>query len=438
MKVHTIDMKRYIFLFIAIVIPLFGVNAQVWLPGPPLPTPRDGMASVVIDSIMYLTGGNRYHDETVTTTDSVLALNLHTMQWMDSPPPLLIPRSHSAIAIHKLPGNPDSTIVYVIGGMNENGFVQEVEYWSPGQHFWLLSNPMPDLALEGSRAVLYNGEILVTGGRDTSAVHPYDSITRLVLAQEGTPVRTEEFGLLLPEPASHHSISIMSGKLYFMGGFDIGPRDAIYCYDDGWNYTGELDTPRGGMASTLLEDFVFLQGGVVPDPGDESESGLLIDSMGETLIFPNDLEYGRAYHSIGTYELSDTLTRIVVVGGSFSYDNNRVMVNEVWYIDVTDYYVATETLPPLPQPFHATAYPNPANGMVRISVDVSGSNDLNVTLYNLLGRQVTSWQIDHSSSPTVTLFWDGTINGTPAPAGSYFLRVLYGAEEQTLKIVRLP
>ena len=83
------------------------------------------------------------------------------------------------------------------------------------------------------------------------------------------------------------------------------------------------------------------------------------------------------------------------------------------------------------------AYPNPFNGSVSITLSGANSDDLGLTIYDMLGREVKSAQFNSDGSNRTTYTWDGMDNhGQAMPSGVYFVK-LNDAVPKTLKKITL-
>jgi flagellar hook assembly protein FlgD len=69
-------------------------------------------------------------------------------------------------------------------------------------------------------------------------------------------------------------------------------------------------------------------------------------------------------------------------------------------------------------------YPNPFNPVTRFTVDLPRATEVEVAVYDLLGRKITSLMNGNQAAGTYNLEWDARdANGVVVPTGMYFLRV---------------
>ncbi len=75
-------------------------------------------------------------------------------------------------------------------------------------------------------------------------------------------------------------------------------------------------------------------------------------------------------------------------------------------------------------------YPNPFNPTTRFSVDVPRTTQIEVSVYDLLGRKITTLWNGEQTAGYHTMEWDGrNSEGFTAPTGMYFIRMTAPAEQ---------
>ncbi|HBC45544.1 MAG TPA: hypothetical protein DCZ43_00715 [candidate division Zixibacteria bacterium] len=88
----------------------------------------------------------------------------------------------------------------------------------------------------------------------------------------------------------------------------------------------------------------------------------------------------------------------------------------------------------LPDKMSLTAYPNPFNAQVNLTVS-GGGNDGNIGIYDITGRQIRS--LDYLAS-SASVIWDGKSDlGTPVASGVYFARIISGEKTAGVKLTLL-
>ncbi|KAA3605835.1 MAG: T9SS C-terminal target domain-containing protein [Calditrichaeota bacterium] len=83
-------------------------------------------------------------------------------------------------------------------------------------------------------------------------------------------------------------------------------------------------------------------------------------------------------------------------------------------------------------------YPNPFNPETVINYKLPTDIKAKLTIFNLLGKEVKSWQLDKGSSNYRKVFWDGTNSfNKPVSSGVYLYRLQVGNESLTRKMMLL-
>jgi hypothetical protein len=84
------------------------------------------------------------------------------------------------------------------------------------------------------------------------------------------------------------------------------------------------------------------------------------------------------------------------------------------------------------------AYPNPFNPVTTIRYDIPEDGFVNITIYDLVGRQVKALLNSSQTAGHRSIQWNATNNaGQQVPAGVYLYRIEAGEFRQTKKMVLL-
>ncbi|MEC7841470.1 MAG: glycosyl hydrolase family 18 protein [Candidatus Latescibacterota bacterium] len=74
----------------------------------------------------------------------------------------------------------------------------------------------------------------------------------------------------------------------------------------------------------------------------------------------------------------------------------------------------------------APGYPNPFNGGAHLRAHLPGAGELELTIYDVLGRHVRRWRQDQAAAGPASWFWDGTdAAGRAVASGVYAYRLRY-------------
>ena len=83
-------------------------------------------------------------------------------------------------------------------------------------------------------------------------------------------------------------------------------------------------------------------------------------------------------------------------------------------------------------------YPNPFNPVTRLRYDLPEQATENITIYDMLGRQVKTLINEYQDPGYRSIIWDATNDyGKPVSAGMYLYQIHAGEYLQTKKMVLL-
>lgn len=81
------------------------------------------------------------------------------------------------------------------------------------------------------------------------------------------------------------------------------------------------------------------------------------------------------------------------------------------------------------------AYPNPFNPMTTIHYGIPDARDVSIMIYDIKGRKVATLFHNEQEAGWYEITWNGLLtNGSLAPAGMYFYKIIAGDEIKTSKI----
>ena len=81
-------------------------------------------------------------------------------------------------------------------------------------------------------------------------------------------------------------------------------------------------------------------------------------------------------------------------------------------------------------------HPNPFNPITTIQYDLPNRSDVQITIYNLLGRDVATLVSENQDVGYKSVQWDATNNaGQPVSAGMYFYQIRAGEFVLTRKMI---
>ena len=112
-------------------------------------------------------------------------------------------------------------------------------------------------------------------------------------------------------------------------------------------------------------------------------------------------------------------------------DNRVLYVNRYDYLSVEGEGIPTEFA------LHEN-YPNPFNPTTTLPFDLPEMSDVNVTVYNMLGQKVKSFNMQRISAGSHSITWNATNDlGDPVGAGVYLYQLRANQYIETRKMVLL-
>jgi hypothetical protein len=178
-----------------------------------------------------------------------------------------------------------------------------------------------------------------------------------------------------------------------------------------------------------------------------------LDGDGEDVVVASGL---RSIHSVGGFSLFEYMDDDVVPGELYRYYVQGTFTTSYRDQDTTCVVrtddVETRAMIPIDSgAMVSSASPNPFNESTLISVIVPMSyenpdaelpipkrSDVNVWVYDVMGREVTRLYSEEVIGQVLTLRWDGTNSRNEAvPAGVYFVKARAAGLEGTTKVVRV-
>lgn len=148
----------------------------------------------------------------------------------------------------------------------------------------------------------------------------------------------------------------------------------------------------------------------------------------QTISVSGKVTTGRfsVHHALVTFiDNADTTNKFsVVTNSSGSYQLNLVVTS-----------VKTENI--IPTKFELEQnYPNPFSSLTDIPYQLKNQSDVEITIYDILGRQIKKFSVGVQSSGRYNILWDGKNNfGEKVSTGIYFYQLRAGTETQVKKMI---
>ena len=344
-----------------------------WITRAPLPTPRQEMPHVVLDGMIYVVGG---------ILESRQATNV--MEVYDPSRDLWSPAKALPVSMHHLGVAAANGKLYVLGGYFGNSFNEgnRVFEYDPATDGWKEKKPMPS-PRGAHMAVTVDDKIYVIGGVASGAAlgtnQMYDPATDTWQTMEP-----------MPSPREHLAATAWNGRIYVIGGrmpTNVGLVNVptLEVYDpatDTWESLQDMPTARGGLAAAALHDKIYVFGGENPGIFSQNEE---YDPATDTWRTMEPMPEPR--HGIGAVAVADT---IFIIGGgpragfAVTDDNSS-------YVPPTPTPTAITAEAPLPDGVVVYQnHPNPFSSRTTIRFAISRPAAVTLTIYDLLGRAVTT------------------------------------------------
>jgi N-acetylneuraminic acid mutarotase len=173
---------------------------EAWIQEAPMPTPRWGLSTSVVDGKIYAFGGASSGWHPVGYPQAVEMYDPETGEWTEK---ASMPSRRAFFSTSIVNGK-----IYAIGGW-AGSLIRTVEEYDPARDTWTRRADLPSPRAEISTSAV-NGRIYAIGGHDGaghSTVFEYDP------AKDRWTKKTH-----MPAPKVGHSTSVVAGKIYVIGG----------------------------------------------------------------------------------------------------------------------------------------------------------------------------------------------------------------------------
>ena len=173
-----------------------------------------------------------------------------------------------------------------------------------------------------------------------------------------------------------------------------------------------------------VQFYILDRNGIIPPENEQGRKDVVLIKQMETVRFiakfedHADDEVPYMYHChMLQHEDEGLMGQFIVEGESVGNDENKTVLNDF-------------TLFP--------AYPNPFNPTTQIRYDLPEDANVNITIYDIMGRSTKSLVNSNQTAGYRSVRWDATNNlGEPVSAGIYIYMIQAGEFRQTKKMVLL-
>jgi N-acetylneuraminic acid mutarotase len=217
-----------------------------------MPTPRNGLAVVAYDGLVYAIGGV----DSDGATGSVEVYDPQSDAWdVREPKPQPVGFISAAVLEDEGAG---MAAIYVPGGTGEGQRPLNVlEVYDPAQDSWESRAPLPD-ALSAYALASFDGSLYLFGGLAEGGYS--DSVYRYHPETDRWESRTP-----MERALAFLGAAVVDDTVYVVGGFDGETEsDACHAYDpasDTWTVCASMAQRRGGLALVTVRGMVYAVGG---------------------------------------------------------------------------------------------------------------------------------------------------------------------------------
>ena len=324
--------------------------------------------------------------------------------------------------------------IYAIGGFagtNASDILATVEVYDPVTDTWIHKSDMltPRFGLSCSAV---NEKIYAIGGwtpmPGASGVRSVDTIEATAAVEEYDPITdtwTKKSELSMPR--AYASISVLDGKIYVIGGFRWGPDGetilikSVEIYDpaiDSWTKKSDMPIARNIGSASVVSAKIYAIGGFLIGPGLSRSDVEEYDSVTDTWLPKARMSTARCCFSTSVVD-----GRIYAIGGNPTSGSYTPTV-EV-YNPATDAWIIAADMPE-PRSDHSTSVVNGLIYAIGGNVLVKGAVMLSPTVFAYdtgVGIRVTAISLQEglvTGGGPIAIFGAGfpvdavvTIGGTP-------------------------
>jgi N-acetylneuraminic acid mutarotase len=378
-----------------------------WVKKTTLPTARGTLGACVIGQKLYTVGGTTKSPFTDLAANEVYDLN----PW-EAKLALPTPRGWLSVAVV-------NDTIYAIGGGWPTA-TSKVEAYNPVTNTWTAKKDMLSQR-RAAQAGVVNGIIYnICGNQSERNCEAYDPVTNEWTRKSDRP-----------ESGGDLAVTVYNGLVYtFGGGYTGTAQKNVYAYDpqtDSWTKKADMPTARFGFQTYLVGGKIYAIGGTqmmtdalktVEEYDPVANTWKTLENMPVPLAW-----FGGAVHNNKIYVISGTPDGGIsgtgdiweytppppVVGGvqtSFEFPRNVVLEQN---------------------------YPNPFNPTTVIRYQLPAAAQVTLTVYDLLGREVTTLVNERMCAGT----HEATFDGSGLSSGVYICRLSAGDVVQSRRLLLL-
>jgi len=384
---------------------------QQWQSKTPMPSPRQGMATAVLNDKIYVMGGSQFEHDALNV---VQAYDTQQDTWQTNFAALNVARINASAVTF-------GGKFYVFGGRDHNQIISEVERYDPANNQWTIVSQLPT-PREGLATVVVDSLVWLIGG--ASFQTNYDIIEIYNPSDNSWDTLPHQLTVPRVTPAA----AMIGEEVYVFGGFYFGPLNSYekYVPGQGWATPGNMLYACGAAAGAVADSQVWIVGG-------ENQSGILANVQYADLPGSGNWNNGPPMQTerrnLSVARVGNTL---FAIGGKSGHHMGGT----------TDAVESLEVLtgihiPPrerLSKNFYLTpSFPNPFNGSTFFEVYVEKAAEVQIGVTDILGQVVRKIYRGRLIGQRRFVFDGRDDFGRMLPSGNYFIYLVARGERRVIK-----
>ncbi|GAB4364021.1 MAG: hypothetical protein Kow0042_02300 [Calditrichia bacterium] len=396
---QNLHLKLAIFFLMGIIT---GLSAQQWQFKAPMPTARKGMAVAVLQDKIWVIGGHTHGHQPLNTVEAYDPIN---NLWDSQVPDLNFNREDATAQTW-------NEKIYVFGGIDGNLTIGAVEMYDPNGGSWQTVTTMPN-PRRGMASLTVDSTIWLIGGATAQGI-----VTDAVDVYHPESNSWETLPGHLNIARGDAMAAQINGECYVFGGHFFGPISSYEKYNkttQSWEVVGDMPYHCGSAGYASSPDRVWIAGGI-------GQSGIL-DKLQVFHIFGGNSEWliGPPLNTPRRELVSAIVQdKIYAIGGRGHMGGSFMNTVEELSLVVP---IVEEKTTPIQDYFLMNNFPNPFNSSTLITIQLPLRDEVQIGIYDALGRHIVTLYQGSLSAGTHTLrFSTEKIIGGQLPSGLYFLR----------------
>jgi len=420
---HAFLLKVSVILGLFLMFSISLAQNGVWNSKANIPTARSWASSCLLNSKIYVIGGTTGTHYTASAVGTMEVYDPTEDSWDESKADM--PTNRVEFIADTMNGK-----IYAIGGASNHpgSPFATVEEYDPLTDTWDTNKtPMPT-ARKGAAWGVISNKIYVAGGSTSGS--DYIASRKLEIYDPATDtwdVTKKEMTKAVYDPAG----TVVNGKLYVIGGLVGSPwiaQKTVQIYDpmtDSWMTGTDIKYGRVGHTADAIDGKIYVIGG---DP--QSVMIVFVEKYDPALDRWGD--YGGIPHGITCHTSNVFDSRIYIFTGSTDDIFNLSPTNAVYSYEPVVSSVAEDQFLPVKFKVYQN-YPNPFNPKTIIKYQLSMTNYVNLSIYNLIGQKVVTLVSENQSPGNHQVEWDAS----KFSSGVYYFRIEAGDFQDMRKMVLL-